>query len=170
MASIAGVYNQDTEPSNRGGDYEPLPDGFYDLEVVESDYGTNSKGNGMNLKMKAQVVGGDFAERIVYMNFGLEHDNAGWAAGEQSRFAAFRHAVGVLAADDTEEFHFKAFRAHVKVELNKSTGKLGNVVDEYLWGEEAAATQAAEPKPVAAARPAARPAAAQPAARTKPWK
>lgn len=136
MASIGGSYNPDAEPSNDTGGFTPIPAGHYDIEVVESDYGANSKGNGMNLKMKAQVIDGEFADRVLYLNFGLEHTNTGWANGEQSRFAAFRHSVGVLHADDSEEFHYKKLRAVVDIEKG-ADGKERNVVTEYLWGAEA---------------------------------
>jgi hypothetical protein len=108
-----------------------LPADEYQLEVVESDYAANSKGTGMNLKLKCQVIGGEYAERVVYLNFGLEHKNEKWAAQEQNRFAAFRRAVGVHTPEDTEEFHFKAFSAVLGVEFRGDNGDAENVVWSY---------------------------------------
>lgn len=90
--------------------YIPFPVGEYQLEIVESDYVTNSTGTGNILKCKAQVVGGDFDQRPFYINYDLENDNPDAQEIGQREFARLRRAVGVLAPENSAELHWKRFR------------------------------------------------------------
>ena len=161
MASIGGSYNPDAEPSSG---YTPLPAGEYTLEIVESEYKATSKGTGMLLACKAQIVGGEYDERPFYINYNLENLNETAQEIGQRDFAGLRRATGVLAPDDSEELHFKPFNVKIGIKARKDTGELENVIKQYLFDD--AANDNAPP----ARQPAA--AAAKPAAATgsKPWK
>lgn len=134
MASIGGSYNPDAEPS---AGYTPLPAGEYTLEIVESEYKATSKGTGMILSCKAQVVGGEYDGRPFYINYNLENQNETAQEIGQRDFAGLRRATGVLAPDDSEELHFKAFRVKIGIKARKDTGELENVIKEYLFGDAA---------------------------------
>jgi hypothetical protein len=162
MASIAGSYDPEAEPS---GGYTPLPAGDYTLEIVESDYAANSKGTGMLLKLKAQVVGGDHDGRPYYINLSLEHSNTQAQEIGQRDFAALRRSVGVLNPEDTEELHFKSFPVKIGQKIRKDTGEMENVIKEYVFDKgDAPAAPARTP-----ANDNPRPAAAAAPAKAKPW-
>lgn len=129
-AGAIAAYNPDAEPSSG---YTPLPAGDYNLEIVESDYAANSKGTGMLLKLKCQVVGGDHDGRPYYINLSLEHENSTAQDIGQREFAALRRAVGVPNPDDTEQLHCRPFRVTIGQKLRADTGELENVVAAYLW-------------------------------------
>lgn len=130
-AGAIAAYNAGAEPSYG---YTPLPAGDYTLEIVESDYAANSKGTGMLLKLKCQVVGGDHDGRPYYINLSLEHENSTAQDIGQRDFAAMRHAIGVLNPDDTEQLHCLPFRVTIGQKRRADTGELENVVAAYLWG------------------------------------
>ena len=164
MASLTNAYNPDAEPSSG---YTPLPAGDYTLEIVESDYAANSKGTGMLLKLKCQVVGGDHDGRPYYINLSLEHENSTAQDIGQRDFAALRRSVGVLNPDDTEELHNRAFPVKIGQKLRKDTGEMENVIKEYVFDKpDAPKLAASNPGPAAAATPKA---AATPAGKARPW-
>lgn len=132
MASIGGSYNPDAVPSSG---YTPLPAGEYALEIVETDYDVNTKGNGMVLKCKAQIVGGEYDQRPFYINYNLENDNPQTMDIGQRDFAGLRRAVGVLAPDDSEQLHFIQFRVKIGIKARKDTGELENVIKQYLFDD-----------------------------------
>lgn len=132
MASIGGSYNPDAEPSSG---YTPMPAGEYTLEIVESEYKATSKGTGMLLACKAQVVGGEFDGRPFYINYNLENQNETAQEIGQRDFAGLRRATGVLAPDDSEELHFKAFGVKLGIKARKDTGDLENVIKQYLFDD-----------------------------------
>ena len=144
MASIGGSYDPDAEPS---AGFTPLPAREYTLEIVESEYKATSKGTGMLLACKAQVVGGDYEGRPFYINYNLENDNPQAQEIGQREFAGLRRATGVLAPQDTEELHFKQFGVKIGIKARKSTGELENVIKQYLFDDEAAPPAAKSRQP-----------------------
>jgi hypothetical protein len=164
MASLGGSYNPDAEPSS--GSFEPLPADDYTLEIVESDYTANAKGNGMVLKLTTQVVGGEYDGRKLFINLNLEHENEKAQDIAQREFAALRRAVGVLNPKDSEELHFKAFQAKVGVEKRKDNGELTNRVKQYYFDGDAPAPAAA---PANDNRPAVQEQRATGTANKRPW-
>lgn len=116
----------------------PLPAGGYTLEIVESEYTPNKFGTGMVLKCKAQVVGGEFDGRPFWIDYHLEHRDPRAVEIGQREFAGLRKATGVLALDDSEQLHFKAFG--VKLGLKEGC----NVITEYVWPADAGLTSNGE--------------------------
>lgn len=163
MASIGGDYNPEAEPSSG---YTPLPAGDYQMEIVESEYGATSKGTGMVLKCKAQIVGGEYDGRPFYLNYNLQNDNETAQEIGQRDFAGLRRATGVLAPDDSEELHFKTFGVKIGIKNRKDTGEPENVVRQYLFADADAAP--ATTQRITASNDNRQPAAAAPA-KAKPW-
>ena len=54
--------------------FEPLPDGDYDLKVVEAPAGTTSTGKTM-FKLKAQITSGPYANRFIWDNITISPEN-----------------------------------------------------------------------------------------------
>lgn len=161
MAAIGGTYDPDAKPS---AGYTPMPAGDYTLEIVESDYTANNAGNGMVLKLKTQVVGGEYDGRPFFINLSLEHEKPNVQEIAQRDFAALRRAVGVLNPEDTEELHFKSFPVKIGIKKRKDNGEMENNVKEYVFDKVADAPPANDnPRPPAAARPAAA------AGKARPW-
>lgn len=166
MASIGGSYNPDAEPSSG---YTPLPAGEYTLEIVESEYKATSKGTGMLLACKAQIVGGEFDQRPFYINYNLENQNETAQEIGQRDFAGLRRATGVLAPDDSEQLHFVQFGVKLGIKARKDTGELENVIKEYLFDRgDGASNDNAPPARQQRQEPAKVTSGAQ--AKSTPWK
>lgn len=163
MASIAGLYNPDAEPSTG---FDLLPDDTYTLEIVESSYDANQDGDGMSLSLKAQVIGGDYDQRSYYIWMDLEHDDEKRQERGQRDFAALRRAVGVLNPQDTEELHFKPFQVKIGRYTSKKTGKTNNTVKEYIFDRSDVAPTAPQRTPASNDN---RQPAAVAQAKAKPW-
>lgn len=159
MANIGRSYNPDSIPAEG---YRPMPAGTYALEIVESDYVATQSGNGMILKCKAQIVGGEYEGRPFYINYNLENANEQAQEIGQRDFAGLRRATGVLAPENSEELHFKAFGVKIGIKARKDTGELENVIKQYLFDDGASNDNAHQ------ARPAAK--AAEPAKKATPWR
>src|SRR5690606_8213002 len=95
------------------------------------DVGPTKSGSGTILKTKAQVVGGPFAGRLMFLNYNLENDNPTAQEIGQRDFAALRRAIGVHRVVDSEQLHFKPFHVTIGVRTSKATGEPGNVIKRY---------------------------------------
>lgn len=54
-------------------DFTPVPEGIYDVRVVEVTAKQNKKGDGTNLNWKLEIIEGEFAERTLYLTTSLKH-------------------------------------------------------------------------------------------------
>ncbi|WP_311276129.1 DUF669 domain-containing protein [Methylobacterium sp. WCS2018Hpa-22] len=157
-------------------DFEPMPEGDYELQIVEADVRANSKGTGSLLEYKAEVVSGEFEGKSIFERINIRHENATAQAIGQKALQDLIKAAGVRGVSDTDELLYKPFFARVAIEAYKSRNgedRTRNVVKGYLY--EGAPTPP-ESKP--AATPAATPRSAptRPAANSAsggsklPWK
>lgn len=86
------------------------------LEIVESSYEPTACGKGMQLRCLTQEIGGPNEGRLAFLSFVLEHDNERTQECGQRAFAALRRAIDVLAPNDSEELHWKAFKFPFSIE------------------------------------------------------
>lgn len=161
------------------GSYEPLPDGDFDLLVVEATATTSQSGKTM-FKLKAQVEGGPYNKRLVWDNLVVTPDSP---AALGMLFKKF-HAMGIgrnyfdtnpTNAQIEATLTGRRFRAQIGSRLYNGAKK--NEIRNYfpsaatiaaMQGETAVPAQAAapapaSPPPAAAPAPAPAPVAAAPA-------
>ncbi len=161
------------------GSYEPLPDGDYDLVVVEATATTSQSGKTM-FKLKAQVEGGAHNKRLVWDNLVVTPDSQ---AALGMLFKKF-HAMGIgrnyfdtnpTNAQIEATLNGRRFRAQIGSRMYNGAKK--NEIRNYfpsaatiaaMQGDTAAPAQAAapapaSPPPAAAPAPAPAPVAAAPA-------
>jgi hypothetical protein len=161
------------------GSYEPLPDGDYDLVVVEATATTSQSGKTM-FKLKAQVEGGAHNKRLVWDNLVVTPDSQ---AALGMLFKKF-HAMGIgrnyfdtnpTNAQIEATLNGRRFRAQIGSRMYNGAKK--NEIRNYfpsaatiaaMQGDTAAPAQAAapapaSPPPTAAPAPAPAPVAAAPA-------
>ncbi len=85
--------------------FSPLPEGDYEVEIIDSVFVENSKQTGQFLKLTLKVLSGDGKGRQLFDNFNLVHVNPKAVEIAQSQFAALCRAVGVLSPADSSDLH-----------------------------------------------------------------
>lgn len=159
------------------GSYEPLPDGDFDLLVVEATATTSQSGKTM-FKVKAQVEGGPYNKRLVWDNLVVTPESP---AALGMLFKKF-HAMGIgrnyfdtnpSNAQIEATLTGRRFRAQIGSRMYNGAKK--NEIRNYfpsaatiaaMQGDTAAPVQSeapASPPPAAAPAPAPAPVAAAPA-------
>jgi len=115
------------------GNYEPLPDGDYDLKVVEATATTASTGRKM-FKIKAEVQNGAYAKRLVWDNLVVVLDNPKALGAFFSKMAALGLPQTYFTPDRTDAQIEDALRgAHFRVTLGRKTynGNVSNEIKKY---------------------------------------
>jgi len=147
-----------------GGNYEPLPDGDYDLIVLEATAKVAQSGKTM-FAIKAQVQGGAHAKRLVWDNLVVTPDSPAALGMFFRKMAALglgREYFATAPSNAAIEAALKnrAFRAQVGSRTWNGSKK--NEIKMYYIATAAAATPApaAAPAPAPAPAPAAAPAPA----------
>jgi hypothetical protein len=149
------------------GNYEPLPDGDYDLKVIDASATTSASGKAM-FKITAEVQNGAYAKRRLWDNLVVSPENPSALGIFFTKMAAlgvpreFFVNNNPSNAQIEQSIFGKSFRANVGSRIYQGDKK--NEIKKYYVGQSAVpASSGATPAPVAAA-PAPAPAPASPVA------
>lgn len=115
MAQL-GTKFKATDHDTTQNDYPELPNGIYDLEIVQSEVKDTSgpKGSGKRLALRLSVVEPEELKgRLLFNNIMLEHDVTQTQEIGQKTFAKICRALGIDEVDASDALHFKSFRAKI---------------------------------------------------------
>lgn len=120
--------------SSGGGGFEPLPDGVYDLKVIEASTATTAKGKTM-YKIKAEVQTGPHARRLLWDNLVVSPESSGAMAFFFRKMTALglgKEFFGTEPTDSaiTQALTNRLFRG--KVGTRTYNDKTSNEITEYL--------------------------------------
>lgn len=102
--------------------FEPIPAGWYNMMIVESEMKPTSNGQGAYLQLSLKVVGGQYAGRQVFDRLNLQNQNPVAAEIAYKRLSAYCHATGVIQVQDSQQLHGIPLKARVSVRAD-STGQ-----------------------------------------------
>jgi hypothetical protein len=153
------------------GNYEPIPDGEYQLMCEEAEQRQTKAGTGYYIRAKFRVLGPSSANRIIFMNFNTHNPSAKAEEIGRRQLAGWARACGTPNAADSDQLINRAFSADVGTE--KGSGDYGpqNIITAFKApnGDSRApsAPAAAKPTPpVAASAPVS---SSKPAGKKAPW-
>lgn len=98
---------------------------------MESDYKQNSKGSGMIVKARLEVLSGPYQGRNLFANFNVLHQNPQAQSIGQAQFSELCHALGEMTVNDTEILHFRPMIAIVKVKPGDAQHAARNEIKGY---------------------------------------
>lgn len=156
MAAINFNASQVAPDTGRG---DPLPQGWYDVAMVQSEMKPTSAGDGAFLQCVFDVVSGPFQGRKLFSRFNLRNNNAQAQEIAYKQFSAVCHAVGHLQVGDTSELHGRPLKVRVKVRPAEGQYEASNDITKYdnINAQVAVPVQAAALPPQTPALPPAMP-------------
>ena len=142
-----------------GGNYDPIPEGDYVLKALDAENKETSSGGEM-IKVKFEVVEGDFKGRWIWQNFNTVNKSEKAQNIGRQQLVAWAIAAGKPDVDDTDKLIGRPFTATVVIEPGNAGYKDSNQIRSFLQSEAAEKpAQKAPPKPTKQAeKPAGKPA------------
>lgn len=145
--------------------FDPIPAGWYEVMIVESEMKPTKNGLGQYLQLRLDVVSGDHQGRVLFERLNLDNPNSTAVEIAQRTLSAICHATGILQPKDSSDLHNIPLRAKVSVRPAGNGYEASNDIKGY---ESAGSMAAQSATPQAQAQPQA--AKAAPVAATKkPW-
>ena len=156
-------YNFNTEEIEPSSSFDPIPAGWYQAIISNSELKATRDGYGEYLSLTLQVIEGQYENRLVFARLNLKNANDKAVDIARKDLAAICRAVGVMSPKSSEELHDKPLMIKVKVRPASGDYEASNDIGGYKAVEGANLT----PAPKAASKPQTPP----PAATTtkKPW-
>lgn len=142
---------------------EPVPPGRYTLQCEKGEMSYTKAGTGIIFKVNASIVIGEFAGRMLFMNFNVRNPSVQAVTIGVSELKALVAAINIpwetFRAGDTDMILYKPFDAEIGMEkesINTETGKpypARNRITKYIQKAPGSAT-AVKPPVKPAAKPA----------------
>lgn len=110
---------------------EPLPAGWYNVVIVESQMKPTSNGMGERLALVFQVIDGQYANRKLFEGLNLRNPNPAAQEIAFNQLSAIGHAVGHTLIGDSTELHNKPLKVKVKVKPAAGGYDAGNAISAY---------------------------------------
>lgn len=162
MSNLAG-YNFNAEEVEPSSSFDPIPAGWYQAIISNSEMKATRDGYGEYLSLTLQIIDGQYENRLVFARLNLKNANDKAVDIARKDLAAICRAVGVMSPQASEELHDIPLMIKVKVRPASGDYEASNDIGGYKAVEGANLT----PAPKAASKPQTPP----PAATTtkKPW-
>ena len=160
MSNLAG-YNFNAEEVEPSSSFDPIPAGWYQAIISNSEMKATRDGYGEYLSLTLQVIEGQYENRLVFARLNLKNANDKTVDIARKDLAAICRAVGVMSPQASEQLHDIPLMIKVKVRPASGDYEASNDIGGYKAVEGANLT----PAPKAASKPQTPP----PAATKKPW-
>lgn len=85
--------------------FEPIPAGWYNAKIVESEMKATANGQGAYLALTIQIVDGQYVNRKVFDRLNLQNQNAVAQEIAYKTLSAICHATGVIQVQDSSQLH-----------------------------------------------------------------
>jgi hypothetical protein len=122
MAKLGYVSTNDAYPAN---EFKPIPAGKYPAIILHSELCTNKLGTGQYIKLKWQIVEGDYHGRVIFSQHNVFHQNPQVENIGRGELQSFAKAAGIDPLEDSEDLHGKPMLVFVSVRSDK-TGNYGD--------------------------------------------
>ncbi len=102
--------------------FDPIPAGWYNAAIDESEMKPTRDGSGAYLALRFNVLDGQYAGRKVFTRLNIRNQNPVAQDIAQKQLSSICHAVNVLTLQDSSQLHALPMQIRVKV-TNDPTGQ-----------------------------------------------
>jgi hypothetical protein len=104
MAFLNEAFDVNELPQgNGGGDFSPLPAGWYTVTISEAELKSTKAGNGQYIKLRYDVTGPSHQGRVVFGNLNIKNPNAKAEEIGRQQLGDIMRAIGLAKVTDTDQ-------------------------------------------------------------------
>lgn len=111
--------------------YDPVPAGWYNVQVTDSEMKPTSNGAGAYLQLEMTVLDGEFKGRKLFDRLNLQNQNPVAVEIAYKTLSAICHATGVIQVQDSGQLHGIPMEAKVTVRAADGQYDASNEVKGY---------------------------------------
>jgi len=98
--------------------YDPIPEGWYDVEIKGAELRTTKAGTGQYIAVRYDVTGPSHGGRVVYGNLNVSNPNPKAEEIGRQQMGELMRAIGLPVLQDTDQL--VGGRLSIKVAIRKS--------------------------------------------------
>jgi len=103
MAFLNETFNTAELPQGTGGDFSPLPDGWYTASIAQASLETTKAGTGQYIKVRYDITGPTHQGRVVFGNLNIRNPNSQAEKIGLQQFGDLLRAIGLAKVSDTDQ-------------------------------------------------------------------
>jgi hypothetical protein len=144
------ILNFDATNVPQAKSFEPLPNGWYNVQVTSSDIVPTKAGTGTILKLTLTVLDGVAANRLVFCNLNIVNPNPQAQAISEGHLSAICHSTGVVNCADSNMLHGIPFQVKLGIQPAKGNYEASNQCKAFKPIGSEATAQGASGAPLTA--------------------
>ena len=161
MAFLGQTFDANELPQGNGGNYDPLPAGWYTATITAAELKPTKDGSGQYIKIRYDITGPTHQGRVVFGNLNIKNASAKAEEIGRMELGNLMRAIGLARVTDTDQLIGGVLQ--IKLDVRAAT-------EQYPAQNEVRGFKAITGSAPTFASPAASaPAASAPAKATPPW-
>ena len=165
MAFLGQTFDANELPQGNGGNYDPLPPGWYTANITVAELKPTKDGSGQYIKIRYDITGPTHQGRVVFGNLNIKNASAKAEEIGRQQLGEIMRAIGLARVTDTDQLIGGSLSIKLDVRAATEQYDAQNEVKGFKAITGSAPTFAAP----AASTAASAPASAGPAKATPPW-
>lgn len=120
MAFLNETFSVDTLPQSSGGNFDPLPPGWYSVAIAGAELKTTSAGTGQYIAVRYDVTGPTHQGRVVFGNLNIRNPNPKAEEIGRQQLGELMRAIGLASVQDTDQLIGN--RLLIKLAIREASG------------------------------------------------
>jgi len=130
MANLGQTFNTDDLPADSGGNFEPLPAGWYQATVAGAELRTTKAGTGEYIFVRYDIVAPTHQGRVVFGLLNIKNPNPKAEEIGRQQLGNLMRAIGLANVSDTDQLI--GGNCSIKLSIRKSE-QYGDNNDVKAW-------------------------------------
>jgi hypothetical protein len=146
MAFLNEAFDVNELPQgNGGGDFSPLPAGWYTVTITQAELKDTKAGNGQYIKLRYDVTGPTHQGRVVFGNLNIKNPNQKAEEIGRQQLGDIMRAIGLAKVTDTDQLIGNSLSIKLDVKNDAQYGASNEVKGFKSMSGSAAPAAAAVP-------------------------
>lgn len=121
MAFLGQTYNTSELPQS-DNNYEPVPEGWYNVSIAGAELKPTNAGTGQYIKLRLDITGPSHQGRVLFTNLNIRNPNPKAEEIGLQQLGAIARAIGLASVQDTDQLLGGNISVKVAIKQNEQYG------------------------------------------------
>lgn len=129
MAFLGQTFAESDLPQGNGGNYDPLPPGWYTANITQAELKSTVVGDGQYIKLRYDITGPTHAGRVVFGNLNIKNASAKAEEIGRQQLGEVMRAIGLARVQDTDQLIGATIQVKLDVRPARTDEKTGKTYE-----------------------------------------
>jgi hypothetical protein len=129
MAFLGQTFAESELPQGNGGNYDPLPPGWYTASITQAELKSTAAGDGQYIKLRYDIIGPTHQGRVVFGNLNIKNASAKAEEIGRQQLGEIMRAIGLARVQDTDQLIGASLQVKLDVRPARTDEKTGKTYE-----------------------------------------